>query len=77
MLKNIHQQTIFAIAFCKICEEYVIFLNERSVSLDVERKLSNHATNKHNHNREGIGWTKEEGEMAQIMRRSGFKESYL
>jgi len=70
MLKNVSGLRIFAIAFCEICEEYVMLFNESSVSIDAEKKLGNH-------NREGMGWTKEEREMAEIMRRSGFKESYL
>jgi hypothetical protein len=77
MLKSISMQTIFAIAFCEICEEYAILTNERSLGLDAETKISKHAANKHNYNKNGMRWTKDEREMVKIMRKSGFKEGYL
>jgi len=77
MLKNISKQTIFAIAFCNICQEYAIFINERTASLDAERKTSKHAETKHDYNKAGMGWTNVEREMAVIRRKPGFKEGYL
>lgn len=77
MLKNINMQRIFAIAFCEICKEYTIFINETTFGLDAERKVSKHAEIKHNYNKSGMRWTKVEREMAEIRRKPGFKEGYL
>lgn len=77
MLKNNYMQRIFAIAFCHICREYATCINERTASLDAERMANKHAGINHEYNRKGIGWTNVEKEMAEIRRKSGYKETYL
>jgi len=77
MLKNSDNITIFAIAFCEICRIYTPLINERTASLDAEKKVNGHAGIKHDHNRDGMGWTNVEREMAKIRKKSGFKEGYL
>lgn len=77
MLKNTNKQTIFAIAFCGICKEYTVFINEITFRLDAERKISIHAGIKHNYNKKDMGWTNIEPEMAEIREKPGFKEGYL
>ena len=77
MLKNSDNITIFVIVFCHNCREYATCINERTAALDAERMANKHAGINHEYNRKGIGWTNVEKEMAEIRRKSGYKETYL
>lgn len=77
MLKDRNNQIIFAIAFCEICKEFMLMTNERTASLDAERKIGIHAATKHGYIKDKMGWTNNEHKMSQIRRNPWFKEGYL
>lgn len=77
MLKDDNNQTIFAIAYCELCKEFIFLINEKTASLDAERKISKHAETKHGYIKDSMRWTNDQREIAKIRRKPGFKEGYL